>query len=430
MRKFRDKRLYERGNKIWCRVPGADGRIVRKATNCTDETAAAARADDFERRFANPAYAAAAATTLDGCLNAYLLDLERRGRASATIAIATQKIGHFARVWGRARPMSELANPNLWVAYIDQRLREGVTRFTVSKELGHAGQFLRLAHYLGTFPVSPERVLPPFFHGDHKPRQRKPSQDEVHAACRELDPWRVAHVAFLVGALARRSEAARARRVDVDLALGVVHVRGTKTEAADDDVPITPITRPWLELALSAAPGKDLLFRPWGNLSRDMAAACVRANVARITPNDLRRASASWHRDAGLPAELVSKLLRHTTDKLAQTTYAKLGPVALGQLVSRHFATVPLLYPNAARTDPIEPQRDIENSDISRAILENRTRDLRFTKPYEQDASRRIKIGMARVAEKRGVPILYERRPAWLFEATANLACLLAGVRS
>src|ERR1700682_6309298 len=88
MRNPRDKRLYWRGGKLWCRVPGDDGRIIRRATRCTDETAATARADEFERRYANPRHAAAAAATLEGSVRALQLEMMRRGRSKETVAIS------------------------------------------------------------------------------------------------------------------------------------------------------------------------------------------------------------------------------------------------------------------------------------------------------------------------------------------------------
>jgi integrase len=412
--KLRDRRLYWRGGRIWCRVPGPSGRIVRMPTRCVAETAATARADELERRFADPAHAAASAATLEGSVKALVADMRRRNRSPSTIAIAKQKLGHFVRLWGSALTMAELQyqGPRMVLDYIDQRQREGASNFTISKELQHLKMALAIAKYLGAFSRDLAELFPPFFSGGHQPRTRKPSQAEVLAICAEVDPARAAHLAFIAGTGARRGEARRACRSDVHLEAGFVHLRGTKTIAADDDVPMTPLSRRWVEAAVAHAPGKDgaLLFSPWGNLTRDLAAACVRAKVERVTPNDLRRAFGSWHRDAGVSAELVSKLLRHTTDKLAQTTYAKLQAPALSTLVAQAIRTVPELYPADVQNDSDAPQRDdenAENSEKTRATLGNRTPDLRFTKPNDEERYCRIKTGMARASEGASVPILY-----------------------
>ena len=180
--------------------------------------------------------------------------------------------------------------------------------------------------------------------------------------------------------------------------------------ATDDDVPITPISRPWVEAAVSRARPEGEMFGSWGNLTRDLNAACARAGVAPMTPNDLRRAFGSWHRDAGVSAELVSKLLRHTTDKLAQTTYAKLQAPALGELVSRAISRVPVLYAGDARNGANESERaddTSKNAGNSGATRGNRTPDLRFTKPDENGRSYSLKQGESRGLPESSVPSVY-----------------------
>lgn len=76
---------------------------------------------------------------------------------------------------------------------------------------------------------------------------------------------------------------------------------------------------------------------------RDVGAACVRAGIEHLSCNDLRRAFAGWHREALMAvgasassaAELVSKLLRHATDRLAQTTYADVDAQVVGRVISK-----------------------------------------------------------------------------------------------
>ena len=78
---------------------------------------------------------------------------------------------------------------------------------------------------------------------------------------------------------------------------------------------------------------------------RDVGAACVRAGIEHLSCNDLRRAFAGWHREALMAvgasassaAELVSKLLRHATDRLAQTTYADVDAQVVGRAISKLF---------------------------------------------------------------------------------------------
>jgi len=481
MRKPSDKRLYWRGGKLWCRVPGPDGHITRKATRCINEAAASARADEFERRFADPHHAAAAAATLEGSVKAYFADLDRRGRSAATKEIAAQKCGHFVRLWGHDLSMSdfEARAPQMVVAYIDQRKGEGASPFTVKKELGQLSQVLTIARYLGTFRRPLEEVFPPYLSGEHKPRTRKPSFDEVRRLLAQFGDRRAAHLAFFVATGARLGEAQRARREDVDLAAGVVRLRGTKRPTADAQVPITRLARPLVEWLLERAPGRHLLFAPWGKLHRDVAAACVRAGIERVTPNDLRRSFASWHREAiaasggadKTAAELVSKLLRHTTDKLAQTTYAKLEAPEVGRAVDARLGGVSGLYLGDASTastgallheesqgecaPPAEFESAPNGLGIRRQSLPHERRSAGtiagIRRSRERAAQGAVVPGTYRMPRDPGdvrrfmaeigelettalvgaVPRLAGRvaRPAWLYEAVANMYELLAEVR-
>lgn len=359
MRTLKDRRLYWRGRTIWCRVPDVHGRIRRETTRCTDETAASAFADRRERQFANPHYAAAAKETLAASMNAYFDDLNRRGRSDSTKKIARQKTGHFARIWGLAFPMERVLGP-LVLAYMDTRyaeLREGTDdpkagELTVKMELRQLRQMLVLARFRKVYFEDIDTVIPPFINGSPKKKTRAPSFDELRSLLAQFPDFRAAHLAWYAATGGRLLEGFRARRCDVDFDKRVVFLRGSKTEASAGQVAITVITEPLLRWALDRAPGKDVLFRPWGKLHRDVEAACRRAGIAKVTPNDLRRAFGHWHRAALMAsgttdktaAELVSKLLRHTTDKLAQITYANLDGAAVGAAIGDRLDRVSGLY--------------------------------------------------------------------------------------
>lgn len=411
-RKLRDRRLYWRGGKIWCRVPAASGRIIRKSTRCRDEAAAVLRANELERRYADPRHAAAAAASLEGSIRALLKDMIRRGRAKATLDIASQKLGHFARLWGKGLAMADIG-PELVLEYVDKRKGELVEDFTIAKELQHLGMMLKLARFRGVFHRDPAEVIPPWSGKGGTPRKARITQEQAATLLPEFERRRAAHIAFFLGTGARRSEARRAHREDIDVGTRKVHVRGTKTEAADDDVPITVLTGPFVAFALEYAPGGTgkPLFAPWGNLSRDLKAACVRAGLPELTPNDLRRSFGWWHRQALIAegrseksaAEIVARLLRHTTDKLAQTTYAKLESEAAGTAVESVLGLYLETAPNGDQRAPT----DHENAEETGATHGIRTHDLRFTKPFAERVSRGTKLGLLRAAEKDRVPEVY-----------------------
>ena len=129
----------------------------------------------------------------------------------------------------------------------------------------------------------------------------------------------------------------RARREDVRLDDGRVHLRGTKTARALRDVPVTALARPLLERALRDADGPrgGPLFSPWQNVLRDLARACGRCKpkLAPVTPNDLRRTHAGWLRSRGVDAETVADVLGHVDAKMVRQVYGKLTADELGAVI-------------------------------------------------------------------------------------------------
>jgi integrase len=362
MRRYRDRRLFDRDESrfIWAKLRDENGRIRPVSTRCTDEAAASLFADEWERRSADPSYRAAAETSLGDAIRDFLTEVRRRGVSAATYSIAETKLGHFIRVWGPTWPLLRVTN-TLVLAFIDQRESEGVKPYTVKKELGALKRMLEWARFRGTFPRDLATVLPPHYSGRHKPKDRTPTREEVVALLQQLSAARGAHVAFIVATGARWGESVRACRSDIDLDALVVKLRGSKTELARGVVPITGVTWDFLVYAMRHAPGRSPMFAKWSNGSyfRDLHAACRRAGIDPLTPNDLRRSFATWHRNAIIAggggkesaAEQVSVLLRHATDKLAQTTYARVSGADLGPTL-RAFAPVPILTARTAETAP------------------------------------------------------------------------------
>lgn len=332
------QKLFKRGDIWWCWVRDITGRSVRKSTRRRDYTAALEEAANLERIAATEARAGTKKQSIHDAFVAYIVDLDRRQRSAATKEIARQKVGHFLRIWNPNMPVYNVTAA-LVTRYIDTRQKEGVKNFTIKKELGHLRQTLVLARYNRTFSEELDRVFPPFFVGGHVPKTRAPSYAEVAAVLEHLQPHRAAHVAFLVATGARIGESVRARREDINLESGLVLLRGTKTIGALRRVPVTKLTRSFLEYAVEHAPGEDPLFRIWWQVNADIKDACRRAGVEKFGPNDLRRAFATWHRDAGISPSLIAPLLGHTTDKLAQTTYARLRPAELGRLLDEQLET-------------------------------------------------------------------------------------------
>ena len=388
MRRFRDQRLFQREESrfIWAKLRNEHGHIKPVTTRCTDEAAATLFADEWERRAADPSYKIAVEATLGSAIADFLSELRRKRVSAATLEVAETKLGHFVRLWGPHWQLLRTTN-TVVLEYIDRREAEYVSRkkkklvtpSTIKKELSHLTRVLVWAHFRGTFPPDVTTVIPPNYSSKSRPKSRTPTPVEVAKLIAQMRADRGAHVAFIVATGARWSESVRACRVDVDLKRLMVALRGTKTDLADGSVPITGLSWMYLAYALEHAPESEEaaevpLFRRWssGSYWRDLQAACVRAGIAPVSPNDLRRSFGKWHRDmimshgvgATSAAEQVSILLRHTTDKLAQTTYASTSGADLGPMI-RAYSPVAILTAGAAEvaeTDPNASGQTMQNT--------------------------------------------------------------------
>jgi integrase len=149
--------------------------------------------------------------------------------------------------------------------------------------------------------------LPVGFAPEYRPRTRALSTEEVGQLLALVPPARAAQVGFIVATSACWSEAVKARRGDVQLDSGWVHIRGTKRAARDRHIRVRhSALASLLGYALKHAPGENLLSPSWSNVRRDLLIACEQAGIEPCSPNDLRRTYAKWMRLARVPAELVA----------------------------------------------------------------------------------------------------------------------------
>jgi integrase len=283
------------------------------------------------------------------------------------------KSGHLLRLLGEGTPLARI-DAKAVDGYIEARLAEEAARNTINKELITLRGALRVAKRRGEFTGDIDAILPVAFAPEYKPRRTAlVSLDDLWALIKELPPHRGAHVAFLVATAARDSEAFRAEARDVDLARGVVYVRGTKTEASDDTIAIPPWARPLLEHVLATLGDRQgAMLRPWTSIRKDLAAACRRVGLKRkatqldvtpyrvarlitkgevsaseiaalfpkVTPNDLRRTHATWLRAAGIDPSLIGRQLRHRDGRMAERVYGRLAPDDLAAVLQQRLAPV------------------------------------------------------------------------------------------
>ena len=70
------------------------------------------------------------------------------------------------------------------------------------------------------------------------------------------------------------------------------------------------------------------LFPVWSNVRRDLEAACKRAGIEKVSPNDFRRTFATWQAEEGVPDLVTSSLMGHTSSLMVRKVYAKIGDQA------------------------------------------------------------------------------------------------------
>lgn len=165
-------------------------------------------------------------------------------------------------------------------------------------------------------------------------------------------PWRRALLAVLVFAGLRIGEALDLRWGDLDLASGTLHVRGTKTDAAERTIDLLPVLRDELLSYAAARPERDpnaLIFPTTGTggryagggkhspsniRNRVLRPAIANANATLgkrgappvptgLTPHGLRRTFASLLVALGRDPAYFMAQMGHTTANLTLSVYAK-----------------------------------------------------------------------------------------------------------
>ncbi len=306
-----------------------------RGTGTHDRTAALSWLREFERRAADPTYAAEASSTLADAVEAYARSRVARGRSDGTLHHVRVKSGHLLRL---LPAMLRDVTHQVMEAYLATRRDEGAQQTTIKKELRVAGAVLKLAAKNGTFSRTVESVIPEL-EDTYQPRTRSLTRWELVALASELEPARAAHVVWIVASGARWGESLRARHRDHSPS--AVQLHGTKTRLSARSVPILAMTRPLIEWASERAPGttSGTMFRAWGNVTRDLALVCARMRIAPVTPNDLRRTLATWLREDGVDASLVAVVLGHRDARMVERVYGRLAGEALRIAIEAKLGT-------------------------------------------------------------------------------------------
>ena len=333
-------RLFKRGERWYAWIGQPGGGTVRVATHCTDRKASEKRAAELEREAFDPAHAAANQATTSGACDEFLASRSRRGRAEGTLHHYRTKLGHVVRLMP-ARLVD--VDASACERFIETRLAEGAAQTTVKKEIRALGATLRHARRGGLYQRDVDAVIPEL-EETYKPRERALTPLELVGLVNALPRERAAHVVYIVATGARWGESVRARLRE-DVAGAMIHLRGTKTKRAPRTVPVPPMMRGALAWALAHAPGDS--FASWGNVRRDLGKACRAIGIVPVTPNDLRRTFATWLRASGVTPDIIGAALGHTTSRMADLVYGRIGAADLDRLITeRGPAPIGLLMEN------------------------------------------------------------------------------------
>lgn len=319
--------FYKRGRFWWCTTDPITRRA--KSTQCTDLIAAKAWKAGRERELHDPAYALASKATF-GEWAAKLIAMKAKKLKPISLRLYPQYFGHWVRLIPESTKLMTII-PGTYDEFISLRRGDGVTDYTIGRELTAMSTLLRLAKRAGCYPGDLEGLRPVDFEARSVKGERALTPEEFLLLVPKLNPTLLAFVCIAIALGCRRSEAFQVQAISEDASS--VHIAGTKTEGADRVVPVLSHFRRLLDAARPYLP-----LRVIWNLNRDLWDACDAAGIPRCCPNDLRRTHASWLKEKGVDSDTVRRLMGHQTSKLVDTVYGRPRPEKLAQLAERAFS--------------------------------------------------------------------------------------------
>jgi integrase len=273
-------------------------------------------------------------------------------------------LNHAGRILGYGLPLGELSLGKLQ-AYVDARAGEGVSAYTVRKEV----RTLKAAWAWGTpmkltagafpsdglrYPKQDEK--PPFQTRREIERQLAAGGDpDVLWEClylrpaevaellewvrgKTLHPWIYPAVCFAAHTGARRSEIIRALAADVDFAGDTVLIREKKRiqgQRTTRCVPLTPFLRGVLEDWLHNHPGGSHLFCQGGTVARSKTRSATTGHRSeKVRPSSRKARLASVRKRPAVAATPITRDQFH--DHFTRTLQGSAWDVVRGPHVLRH----------------------------------------------------------------------------------------------
>jgi integrase len=299
--------------------------------------------------------------TMGEVFDLYFKTLTRNSKSSSSLVTERVHDKHFRRIIGAGKTFDELTAA-IVQRYVDRRLKDGVVRETLKKELGTLRVVWNWAFKRKHVPFPPSwrtddltlpkgRQKPPFQTWEQIERRIARGDMDADAQaelweCLWLDKDRTrecldwvranakkpfAHPMFAFAAYtgARRGEIVRSERTDWDFDGGIVHIRQKKSESSMEyttrDVSIHPDLKAVMEDWFSATPGGVYAIERDGNQLTIVRATKVFRDTVDGGPWSVLR---GWHvfrhslasnmAAAGVDQRVIDATLGHSTDAMAR----------------------------------------------------------------------------------------------------------------
>ena len=316
---------------------------IERSTGTADMEAARHIVAQWEREAEDQGHHPESPTTIEEVLDALLEDRRAKQRSGeqsdATIRFYEQHAGLLLGVFDRSTPITlwEKDSEASWT-YIDTRRADKAKDRVVRKELGTLRMALKLASERGRFKGNPDLACPSSFRPGYVARKRSLSREEITKLLPALNPNAAAMVTYILATSAEMSAVERAARSDIPDLDGsnlFIAVRGTKNALRNRVVPIV-LDEQKLLLSFTrkhAAGVGAALFTGLASLRRDLREACKRAQIPHCCPHDLRHTAGQWFVDLGVPIEIVSRMLGHSSTGVTERIYARVRQEALGDRI-------------------------------------------------------------------------------------------------
>lgn len=335
--------LRKRGDTYYADFVDRHHRRVQRSLHTNDRAVAKARLRDLE--LATTDSGSHATEAVSDALD-YFTGTVCASKPASTRSSYEQKARHISRLLGNAQ-CDDLTRAHI-ERYIAKRIAEGAHTHSIHKELVVLRGALASAEARGMFHGVVAKIVPKF-RAKYVPRETylTPAQfsrlmwnivapphanakPQTIAKIEQKRINRTLYCMLIVLASPRRGELEKLRWEDVDLSRFTIHIPKGKTKARI--VPIHPLLAPWLR-ALHRGTGP--VIQPWPGDKRELARACERAGVPRVTPNDLRRTFATWLKQSDVDSAVVAAMMGHTSTAMVDRVYGKLDENNLRRAIAK-----------------------------------------------------------------------------------------------